>query len=272
MGDLDVIERLRGSRALRAIVRNAGPVRGALVSAYERLSPVPYATFIGWGMATSYARPWEGDAWSTFRAAAAELERFEYSKVYVPLDELLWRHWNVAYAIHHALAHGEVTDVAAVECGVADGMTAHVLLRELEASGRSYRVHLYDSWDAMRESDLVEGEQMKTAWASLSLDRTKQNLASFSETTAYHAGYIPESLDESAPSAVSYLHIDLNAARPTEQALDWFWPRLVSGSVVLFDDYGSTRYAETKDVVDAFFAGRSGSLLPLPTGQAMYFR
>jgi hypothetical protein len=41
---------------------------------------------------------------------------------------------------------------------------------------------------------------------------------------------------------------------------------------VLFDDYGWSGYQDTKVAVDAFFAGKRGVLLPMPTGQAIFFK
>ena len=87
-------------------------------------------------------------------------------------------------------------------------------------------------------------------------------------------GFIPDSLGVPPlpPEQVVFLHIDLNAAMPTQAALDMFGPRMPRGGVVVFDDYGWVGYPETKEVVDAWAAGRNGTLLKSPTGQAIFFQ
>ena len=89
----------------------------------------------------------------------------------------------------------------------------------------------------------------------------------------FHQGYIPESLNKKpdAPDSIFYLHIDLNSAKPTESALDFFYPRLVPGGVILFDDYGWDAYEDTKNAIENFFTNKPGILMKLPTGQAIYF-
>ena len=77
---------------------------------------------------------------------------------------------------------------------------------------------------------------------------------------------LPES-----PHSIVYLHIDLNSAKPTLAALNFFYPRLVKGGVILFDDYGWREYKDTKKVVDEFFSSKPGILLKLATGQAIYY-
>ena len=73
------------------------------------------------------------------------------------------------------------------------------------------------------------------------------------------------------PDTIFYLHIDLNSAKPTEHALEFFYPRLVVGGVILFDDYGWDAYEDTKNTIENFFKDKPGLLMKIPTGQAIYF-
>jgi len=59
---------------------------------------------------------------------------------------------------------------------------------------------------------------------------------------------------------------------PTKSALEFFYEIMHPGGIILFDDYAWHGQADTKVVVDEFFSGKSGILLPLPTGQAIYFK
>ena len=110
-------------------------------------------------------------------------------------------------------------------------------------------------------------------YSELNINRTKKNLEEFRNCLVFHQGYIPETLHTSpeAPASVDYMHIDINSVIPTQKTLEFFWPRLSKGGVILFDYYGWTGYEEMKDMIDGFFADKPGMLLKLPTGQAVYF-
>lgn len=233
------------------------------------LSRRPLPTFVGWEMITWHQVPWaEPDP--TFMEAAEAVRGFErtYSDPSHDTDALRWRHWNVAYSVRHAQEHAGAHPLVGVECGVADGMTAYFALAH--SSGM---LHLYDAWSAMRVDHLDTSEQYQAGnYGTLSREVAERNLRRFEGRIVWHPGYIPETLDLTAPDRIHWLHIDLNSAKGTLEALEFFWPRLVSGGVALFDDYGWLGWDQTRHAVDRFLKDKPGTLLPLPTGQALYFR
>ena len=157
---------------------------------------------------------------------------------------------------------------------VCDGLTAFFALRELRRLSNRAKMHLYDAWAPMRKEYPLELEQQSTLrYSNISMQRVKKNLSEF-DNIVYHPGYIPESLhiEPPSPEKIFYLHIDLNSAMPTVAALEHFFPKLARGGVILFDDYGWIPYNSTKKAVDKFFVDKPGILLPLPTGQAIYYR
>ena len=95
----------------------------------------------------------------------------------------------------------------------------------------------------------------------------------FQNKTVFIKGIIPESLAyRDKPTELIWLHIDLNSSAPTLAVLNEFFDKMLPGGVVLFDDYAWRSYYDTKIAVDAFFANKKGILLPLPTGQAIFFK
>ena len=164
------------------------------------------------------------------------------------------------------------------ECGVGQGFSTFFAMREASSIpkiGSNFSMHLYDSWKAMRKQDIPEGlpEYWSSSYGKLEIEITKQNLGEFNHNTVYHNGYIPESffVDPKSPDSIVYLHIDLNAHKPTLDALKFFYPRAVDGAVIIFDDYGHAGFEDTKKVVDEFFSDKNGLLQKLPTGQAIYY-
>lgn len=249
----------------------------------------PGPAFSGWGMTTITLPPWTtggGDPlvreFTTVHAEVVErvrAGRFHLSqfadapdKTRV-LNELMWRHYLVFWSARYAARTTGVPVKTLVECGVCDGLTSFFAMRAVQTSG-PFKAYLYDAWEGMKTPYLLGSEQAAAgSYAYLALDATKNNLLDFASETTYVKGFIPESFAAAPlPSDVVWLHIDLNSAIPTEAALETLYGRMPPGAVILFDDYGWRAYQDTKAVVEKFAAGRNGLLLPVPTGQAIFFK
>jgi len=260
-------------------------LRPVLVRIKKTFAPV-IPRFSGWGMQTEHELPWvdEYDG-SIFRKASIDIKKqFQFKKDVgiifdsKQLDELQWRHWNVSYAVRHAIKFAKTEEYNFVECGVAEAMSTFFAMREItgisEIAGK-FSMHLYDAWAAMKKENLLESEKIDEGrYQKLDINITKKNLEEFNEYIIYHQGYIPESFysTSEAPHSIVYLHIDLNSAKPTLSSLEFFYSRLVNGGIILFDDYGWLGYEDTKKIIDKFFSDKPGIILKLPTGQAFYFK
>lgn len=239
--------------------------------------------FIGWGMTTIHEPPWlnnsEGEKFLEINEFIKR--KFMFSKKIQGIsseimNDLRWRHWNVAYAVKHAIKFAKTENYTLVECGVEWGYTAFFALRTIsnEIEKSKFSMHLYDAWEDMKEEGLLESESWHVnLYKKLDIDLTRKNLSEFSNNIVYHKGHIPDSLisKPESPESIFYLHIDLNSSKPTLATLEFFYPRLVSGGVILFDDYGWEQYEDTKNTIKLFFEKKSGILMKLPTGQAIYF-
>jgi hypothetical protein len=53
----------------------------------------------------------------------------------------------------------------------------------------------------------------------------------------FHRGWIPQSLAGLPESRYRFVHLDLDLHDPTQAALEYFYPRLVAGGMVVCDDY-----------------------------------
>ena len=79
------------------------------------------------------------------------------------------------------------------------------------------------------------------------------NLADFPGID-YGPGWVPDSLRGIAERRYRFVHLDLDLYAPTAGALEYFWPRLLSGGYVACDDYG---WPGGRRAIDEF-AARSG--------------
>jgi len=240
--------------------------------------------FSGWGMTTQHQLPWinEYDD-ECFRKACIDIKQnfeFTYNTADIShgnIDTLKWRHWIVSYSIRHAIEFTQSFNYNFVECGVGDGVTTFFALREIKKNKKTsenFTMHLYDSWSGMKQENLLKKELTNIGrYSNLDIELTKKNLKEFQENLVFHQGHIPKtfSIPPKSPEKIIYLHIDLNSAIPTKAVLEFFFPKLIEGGIILFDDYGWDGYEDTKQIIDEFFSQKSGMVLKLPTGQAIYF-
>jgi hypothetical protein len=86
-------------------------------------------------------------------------------------------------------------------------------------------------------------------------------------------GLIPDSFAQSCPDRLAYLHIDLNDAQGELATLEHLFDRVVSGGMVILDDYEwSGVYRRQKQAEDPWFEGRGYRVFPLPTGQGFVIK
>jgi O-methyltransferase len=135
---------------------------------------------------------------------------------------------------------------------------------------------MYDLWGPMGGAVLTDSEAFHAGdYSYLSIDRTQRNLARFSLDKYFNKGSIPSVFQEETsinPSRLHYIHIDLNSAEATRGEIEFLYPMLAPGGVMLFDDYGHSGYHDAKYVIDEFFTKGSDILMHLTTAQAIVFK
>jgi O-methyltransferase len=102
-----------------------------------------------------------------------------------------------------------------------------------------------------------------------SADEVLELLSPWQNRIEIREGDVFRTLEETETGPLSFVHMDLNASAPTVRALDYCYQRLVSGALVVFDDYGQSKYKDQRrGAIDHFLADRPEGVVVLPTGQA----
>lgn len=102
-------------------------------------------------------------------------------------------------------------------------------------------------------------------------DLVQKNFEDFENITLVK-GVVPQSLDTVSIDSVAYLSIDMNLAAPEVAAMRHFWPKLVTGAVVVLDDYGFAGFEEQKEAMDAFAREMNVEIFTVPTGQGLLIK
>ncbi len=87
-----------------------------------------------------------------------------------------------------------------------------------------------------------------------------------------HTGVFPETAGALANRRFSFVHVDAVLYRSVLSACEFFYPRLVTGGVMVFDDYLPPHCPGEKRAVDEFFAGTPDTPILMPTRQCIVHR
>jgi hypothetical protein len=158
-----------------------------------------------------------------------------------------------------------------VECGVwKGGSIAACLLTLIKLSNEEAKIWLYDTFEGMNEPtdhdlDLngklasermfVEDQETSWLWAKADLDLVKRNVKKFGypqKNIEYVKGMVETTLTlDRVPEKISFLRIDTDWYESTKIELEVLYPKLVSGGVLIIDDYG--HWGGCRKAVDEYF-------------------
>jgi len=169
------------------------------------------------------------------------------------------------------------------ECGCFRGLSSHVMLSRLKQAapdftGRNY--HIFDSFEGLSEpsaEDMATGDGAaaqtiravcRPGWFAASIETVRRGLAEFPDVS-YHPGWIPASLEGLPERRYRFVHLDLDLHDPTLGGLEYFYPRLVPGAILVCDDYD---WPGERKAIETFCARTGISFALTPHGQAVLRR
>lgn len=176
---------------------------------------------------------------------------------------------SLIHAVEYIATNNIEGDI--VECGVWKGGsigTCMLTLNKLKKT--NIKIWLYDTFEGMNEptdfdldinghlaSDRMEVEDVETSrlWAKAELDNVKENVSRYnypSENVDFIKGMVEETLlSNKLPEKISLLRLDTDWYESTKMELEVLYPKLVSGGVLIIDDYG--HWDGCKRAVDEYF-------------------
>lgn len=148
------------------------------------------------------------------------------------------------------------------EAGVFRGGTAAIML----GASPGKKLHLFDTFSGLPHGD----KQFSAGEYCGSLADVRSNLAKWSDRIVLYPGLFPDSAPQNESLRFSFVHLDLDLHASTLHALEWFWPRMVEGGVLLSHDYP---YSEgVVRAFEEFFSTRAEAFFPLAGNQCVAVR
>lgn len=170
------------------------------------------------------------------------------------------RFYSLQQMVYYVLRQKLRGDFA--ECGAWKGHSAYIISSILAENGFLGDFHIFDSFEGGLSARI---EKDKNLVIKLSEKRIKEESNSFRSTEDevrsclsnfifFHLynGWIPTRFNEVEDKKFSFVHIDVDLYQPTLDSINFFYPRLVDGGVIICDDYGGTQFSGAKKAIDEF--------------------
>ncbi len=146
------------------------------------------------------------------------------------------------------------------ECGVYQGTSALMIAA---AMNKKKCLHLFESFQGTPHSDLPEDADCyeghrKTAreYVDTLFQRHKQR---FQYNVIIHEGWFKDTLKEVSDRQFSLVFIDANLYQSTKECIEFFYPRIVEGGWLVFDDFYYEDHYGVNKAVNEYFQTKTGT-------------
>lgn len=188
--------------------------------------------------------------------------------------DIEWRIHVLCWAAKHAMSlEGDFVD-----CGVHTGIFARAVINYTNFQNSNKKYYLLDTFNGLDEK-YSTAEELKRNF-SMGYDKENSDQLHKQVTETFKnfnvkiiKGTVPDTLVDVDTTKVAYLSIDMNCVKPEVDALHFFWDKMVSGGIIIFDDYGyGNESNDQKQSHDAFAKSKNVEILTLPTCQGLLLK
>ena len=151
------------------------------------------------------------------------------------------------------------------ELGVYKGSTARLIHHYVPER----KLYLFDTFsgfdvrDVRRERDKTGMEQDAKAFSDTNVAAVKKNIGMLNDNVEFFPGFFPESVPASLNERqFAFVHLDADLYEPIFAGLNYFYPRLSPGGILVVHDYNS--WLGARKAVQEFFRDKPEMPVPMP--------
>lgn len=153
------------------------------------------------------------------------------------------------------------------ECGVFQGMGSYLICCSLPD-----RTHfIFDSFEGLSQPLPVDGDYWSENTLACDLETVKKNLREC-RNVSFHQGWIPDRFVDVESRRFCFVHIDVDLYQPTADSVQFFYPRMNDGGIIVCDDYGFSTCPGATLAVDEFLSDKPEKMIALSCGSAFLIK
>ena len=140
---------------------------------------------------------------------------------------------------------------AFAEVGVYKGGTARLVARACPDKP----IHLFDTFAGMPAADGLIDFHKKGDFSDTSL-ASVQSFLSDCPNACFHPGFFPDTAAAVSGEFFAFVYVDTDIYQSVKDCLDFFYPRMVTGGIMVFDDYEWPYCQGVEKAINNFFADK----------------
>jgi hypothetical protein len=153
------------------------------------------------------------------------------------------------------------------EVGVYKGGTARLLCEVKEEKD----LYLFDTFEGLPQSSDNDIFMQKGWLHDTNLESVKRYLSDF-KNVHFLKGIFPETAKPISDKKFSFIHLDTNLYQSTLDALEFFWPRMITGGRIVSHDYNSSSMVGPKKAFKEFFRDNPEKIIDIADSQVMVIK
>jgi O-methyltransferase len=166
----------------------------------------------------------------------------------------------------YSLARAYADQPAAMaEVGVFQGVSARLIC---EAKGDNV-LHLFDTFEGLPKAAAQDGPVPREKQYAAGIKSVQEFIQGY-PNVYLHKGIFPDSAQGLEKMPYSFVHIDVDLYESTKACLEYFYPQLTPGGILISHDYSIL--AGVKTAFTEFMADKRERLIELPTTQCMIIK
>ncbi len=198
----------------------------------------------------------------------------EFEAIYGKIESLAGVTKRSLYLIYQALHQTFSIPGDIAECGVYKGGSAYLIAEVTNKLAPQKTVFLFDTFKGLPDMNIKHDSALdkKNTYQDTSVESVKALLDKFNNCNI-NEGLLQETLKSAAEKTFCFVHIDCDLYDSIKYSCEFLYPRLNTGGMIVFDDYGYTiDWPGAKLAVDEFFKDKKEKPIHLPTGQGVIIK
>lgn len=175
----------------------------------------------------------------------------EFNILYAQVREHTLVSKNRCFMIYQLLRHAANMDGDIAEVGVYRGGTAKLIAK----TAADKNVYLFDTFSGMPAITSKIDKHKAGEFRGCSLPLVKSFLKDCPNAIFYQ-GIFPDTADSIRDRKFSFVYLDVDLYNSVKDCLEFFYARIVTGGVIIIDDYGAWGCPGVKKAVCEFLADK----------------
>jgi hypothetical protein len=170
---------------------------------------------------------------------------------------------NEAFQLFMLVKNTMKLDAGIAEVGCFMGGSSKIIC---EAKGNK-EFNVFDTFEGLPELNKIDdGGQFQKGQYSASYEFVKKYLGKY-QNVFLHKGYFPDSAGPIENKTFSFVHLDLDLYESTLASLNFFYPRLVKGAVLISHDF--TTAPGVQRAFEEFFCDKAEPIIEMSGTQCL---